>query len=101
MKREFFTPPPKVDSQVVILEPLAKPLATESTLALIKLGFIAPRKKLVANLSVGLKMPKERILALFAENGIRMTLDGFTWDSNKIRPFRRSQMYSSGQQGVV
>lgn len=70
VKREFFTPPPKVDSQVVILEPLAKPLATESTLALIKLGFIAPRKKLVANLSVGLKMPKERILALFAENGI-------------------------------
>ena len=44
--REFFTPPPKVDSQIVILEPLAEPLATESTKALIKLGFIAPRKKL-------------------------------------------------------
>ena len=68
--REFFTPPPKVDSQVVILEPLEKPLATESTMSLIKLGFIAPRKKLVANLSVGLKMPKERILAMFTENGI-------------------------------
>jgi 16S rRNA A1518/A1519 N6-dimethyltransferase RsmA/KsgA/DIM1 with predicted DNA glycosylase/AP lyase activity len=52
------------------LEPLAKPLASETTLALIKLGFIAPRKKLASNLTVGLKLPKERILVMFAENGI-------------------------------
>ena len=70
VKRDFFTPPPKVDSQVVILEPLAQPRASETTMSLIKLGFIAPRKKLVANLSVGLKIPKERILQFFAENGI-------------------------------
>ena len=68
--KEFFTPPPKVDSQVVILEPLDVPRASETTMSLIKLGFIAPRKKLVANLAVGLKMPKERILQLFTENGI-------------------------------
>ena len=68
--REFFTPPPKVDSQVVILEPLAEPLASERTMSLIKLGFIAPRKKLVTNLQIGLKLPKERILVAFAENGI-------------------------------
>ena len=43
----------------------------------------------------------EDVANLLAENGIRMTLDGFTWDANKIRPFRKSQMYSSGQQGVV
>ena len=65
VKREFFTPPPKVDSQVVILEPLAEPLATESTMALIKLGFIAPRKKLLSNLTVGLKLPKEEIQSYF------------------------------------
>lgn len=65
VKREFFTPPPKVDSQVVMLEPLAEPLATESTMALIKLGFIAPRKKLLSNLTVGLKLSKEEIQSYF------------------------------------
>lgn len=70
VKREFFTPPPKVDSQVVILEPLAEPLASEKTMSLIKLGFIAPRKKLASNLSVGLKLPKEKILAAFSAQGI-------------------------------
>jgi len=70
VKREFFTPPPKVDSQVVILEPLETPLASEKTMALIKLGFIAPRKKLASNLTVGLKLPKEEILKKFAANHI-------------------------------
>lgn len=70
VKREFFTPPPKVDSQVVILEPLETPLASEKTMALIKLGFIAPRKKLASNLTVGLKLPKEEILKKFVANHI-------------------------------
>lgn len=64
--REFFTPPPKVDSQVVILEPLKEPLASESTMALIKLGFIAPRKKLISNLTVGTHLPKEKLRDIFA-----------------------------------
>ena len=68
--REFFTPPPKVDSQVVIIEPLETPRASEKTMALIKLGFIAPRKKLVTNLMIGLKLPKEKILDIFAKNNI-------------------------------
>ena len=38
---------------------------------------------------------------LFAENGVRMSLDGFTWDPERIQPFRKSQMYFSGQQGVI
>lgn len=68
--REFFTPPPKVDSQVVILEPLESPLASEKTMSLIKLGFIAPRKKLVSNLMVGLRMSREDVLKHFEKNGI-------------------------------
>lgn len=68
--REFFTPPPKVDSQVVILEPLETPRADEAVMALIKLGFIAPRKKLATNLSVSLQLPREEILAHFAKNSI-------------------------------
>ncbi len=66
VKREFFTPPPKVDSQVVMLEPLGVPLASESTMSLVKLGFIAPRKKLLSNLMVGLQLPKEEIRSYFA-----------------------------------
>jgi len=62
VKREFFTPPPKVDSQVVILEPLETPRASETTMALIKFGFSAPRKKLAGNLVAGLQLPKERIM---------------------------------------
>ncbi len=65
--REFFTPPPKVDSQIVILEPLAEPLATESTMALIKLGFIAPRKKLISNLAVGTRIAKTELQQIFKE----------------------------------
>ena len=43
----------------------------------------------------------EDIGNLFAESGIRLTLDGFTWDPSRIQPFRKSQLYSSGQLGVV
>ena len=39
-------------------------------MALIKLGFSAPRKKAVSNLTAGLRFPKEQILAAFAEVGI-------------------------------
>ena len=47
--RELFTPPPKVDSQVIILEP-HEPLVSSDTIKLIKSGFSAPRKKLISNL---------------------------------------------------
>ncbi len=38
---------------------------------------------------------------LFAGSGIRLTLDGFTWDAAKIHPFRKSQLYASMRQGAV
>lgn len=46
-----FTPPPKVDSQVLILEPLPEPILSESALKLAKRGFNSPRKKLSHNLA--------------------------------------------------
>jgi 16S rRNA (adenine1518-N6/adenine1519-N6)-dimethyltransferase len=70
IKRDLFTPPPKVDSQVVILTPHAKPLATEKTMALIKLGFCSPRKKLATNLSVTLRHPRNDIVAMFDQIGL-------------------------------
>lgn len=46
-----FTPPPKVDSQVLVLTPLSEPQINPACLDLAKIGFSSPRKKLAANLS--------------------------------------------------
>lgn len=47
-----FTPPPKVDSQVLILTPLADgPQVSPAALALAQRGFSSPRKKLAHNLA--------------------------------------------------
>ena len=46
-----FTPPPKVDSQVLVLTPLSEPQIAPACLDLAKIGFSSPRKKLAANLS--------------------------------------------------
>ena len=67
VKKDEFTPPPKVDSQIIILTP-KDPEIKDEVFSLIKLGFIAPRKKLAANLA-HLK-PKAEILAAFEKLGI-------------------------------
>ena len=46
---EEFTPPPQVDSQVLVLIPHT-PTVPEEVFKLIRLGFVAPRKKLIHNL---------------------------------------------------
>ena len=46
-----FTPPPKVDSEVIVMEPLSRPLVDDKVFKLIKTGFLAPRKKLIHNLA--------------------------------------------------
>ena len=44
----------------------------------------------------------EDVSNLFTEYGIHLTLDGFSWNADKIRPFRKNQMYASAPQaGVV
>lgn len=48
--RELFTPPPKVDSQIIILDPLPAPLLDPAALKLAHQGFLSPRKKLIKNL---------------------------------------------------
>lgn len=49
LKKEF-TPPPKVDSRVVVLKPHA-PIVENTVFELIRRGFAAPRKKLAHNLA--------------------------------------------------
>lgn len=60
-----FTPPPKVDSQVLVMEPLAQPVVETEVFDLIKVGFKAPRKKLIHNLT-GLKS-KDELEKIFAD----------------------------------
>lgn len=49
--RDFFTPPPKVDSRILLLTPHKTPKTTPETLDFIHRAFSSPRKKLSANLS--------------------------------------------------
>ena len=64
-----FTPPPKVDSQVIVMEPYAEgPLVPDEVFRLIRQGFSSPRKKLVHNLS-GLKS-REELVRIFESIGV-------------------------------
>lgn len=64
-----FTPPPKVDSQVLVMEPYAGgALVTDEVFGLIRQGFVAPRKKMVHNLSGW--CAREKLTRILAEIGI-------------------------------
>lgn len=71
---EFFTPPPKVDSQVVILRTLPEPLVSvaqqRTFFRVVKAGFSAKRKKLRSSLAGGLGISKERAASLLEQAGI-------------------------------
>jgi 16S rRNA (adenine1518-N6/adenine1519-N6)-dimethyltransferase len=62
---ELFTPPPKVDSQVLILEHRKEQLFANvddpALIRIIKAGFAQPRKTLLNNLSVGLQLQRETV----------------------------------------
>lgn len=71
---EYFTPPPKVDSQVVILRrlpvPLFEDLDTKAFFRVVKAGFSARRKKLRSSLSGGLHISKPEVEQLLSQAGI-------------------------------
>ena len=68
--REFFTPPPKVDSQVVVLTTRSQPLVSGETerafFRMVKAGFSAKRKKLRSSLSGGLAISKSQAETLLS-----------------------------------
>lgn len=68
LKSEF-TPPPEVDSQVIILEPLERPVVSEEVIALIKRGFSSPRKKLIKNLGT---ISTEELKNIFEKIGLNL-----------------------------
>lgn len=74
---ELFTPPPKVDSQVLILryrqEPLFEDVDTKQFFRLVKAGFSQKRKTLVNSLSGGLAISKDDAKRLLDAAGIPQT----------------------------
>ena len=60
--RRFFTPPPKVDSQVIVLRTRTTPLVSaedeRALFRVVKAGFRAKRKKLRSSISAGLAITK-------------------------------------------
>ena len=72
--RQFFTPPPKVDSQVVVLrtrdDPLITPEDQRDFFRIVKAGFSAKRKKLRSSLSGGLGIDKSVAEELLKNAGI-------------------------------
>jgi 16S rRNA (adenine1518-N6/adenine1519-N6)-dimethyltransferase len=71
---EFFTPPPKVDSQVVILQtrtqPLIQPDEEKAFFRVVKAGFSAKRKKLRSSMSGGLGISKQDAETMLSNAGI-------------------------------
>lgn len=71
---ELFTPPPKVDSQVVVLKTRTTPLLQDMTerdfFRVVKAGFSAKRKKLRSSLSGGLGISKDEVEGLLQRANI-------------------------------
>ncbi len=65
---ELFTPPPKVDSQVLVLnrrtQPLFENVDTKQFFRIVKAGFSQKRKTLVNSLSAGLATSKDEVRAI-------------------------------------
>lgn len=74
---ELFTPPPKVDSQVVILKtrphPLLGGVSEKAFFRVVKAGFSAKRKMLRSSLSGGLALSKQEVEALLSKANIDPT----------------------------
>jgi len=74
VRAELFTPPPKVDSQIIRLErrqqPLFEDLDTQKYFRIVKAGFSQKRKKLRSSLSAGLHISKDEASELLQSAGV-------------------------------
>lgn len=87
VKAEEFTPPPKVDSQVLILTPLPESQISDAALRLAERGFSNPRKKLSSNLADGQisKTGWEEILQACTINPNARAEDLDLWDWEELQ----------------
>lgn len=74
VSREYFTPPPKVDSQVVVLRTRPEPIIPvgdqPAFFRMTKAGFVAKRKKLRSSIAAGLAISKPAAEELLLHAGI-------------------------------
>lgn len=74
VKSELFTPPPKVDSQILICKyrskPIFKEIETKKFFRIVKAGFVQRRKKLRSSLAAGLNIDKKDAENLLAAANI-------------------------------
>ncbi len=74
VRAEMFTPPPKVNSQVVILRTRETPFLTDVSelefFTVVKAGFSAKRKKLRSSLAAGLRISKDEVESLLEKADI-------------------------------
>ncbi|HEY1835293.1 MAG TPA: 16S rRNA (adenine(1518)-N(6)/adenine(1519)-N(6))-dimethyltransferase RsmA [Candidatus Saccharimonadales bacterium] len=74
----LFTPPPKVDSQILIMQyreqPLFPDIDTKQFFRLVKAGFVGRRKTLLNSLSAGLQLEKSAARKLLEHAKIQPTL---------------------------
>lgn len=80
VKREAFTPPPKVDSAVLAITDISRTrldaLSDADYFRVVKAGLAARRKMLLGNLASGLLLPREHLLTLFRELKIEESVRG-------------------------
>lgn len=80
VKREAFTPPPKVDSAVLAITDISRArldtLSDADYFRVVKAGLAARRKMLLGNLASGLLLPRKDLLALFHELKIEESVRG-------------------------
>jgi len=71
---QLFTPPPKVDSQIVILkrrnQPLFSDVSPEQYFKVVKAGFSQKRKTILNSLSSGLHKDHKTVAAYLSQTGI-------------------------------
>ena len=67
VSKNFFTPIPKVDSQIIVLDPRTSHIASDSDLIFIKQCFSFPRKTLLKNLTSALLLDKTTCLTALHE----------------------------------
>jgi 16S rRNA (adenine1518-N6/adenine1519-N6)-dimethyltransferase len=70
LKPDDFSPPPKVHSAVIVLNPKPSTLNPEPYYKMLHIAFKQPRKTLVNNLGTGIKMPKSELENALKKAGI-------------------------------
>jgi 16S rRNA (adenine1518-N6/adenine1519-N6)-dimethyltransferase len=96
---KLFTPPPKVDSQLVIFKTRQSPFFTDIHQAdffrIVKAGFSAKRKKLRSSLSGGLKLSKVEIESILKKANINPDVRAETLDIDEWVQLTRILCYNN------